>query len=484
MIEAKIKQSTSTDLKNSGEVASVNSLISVLQQVEEIKASMKMEEAQKFAQVLRNLGVQQALDSNTLVLKVCPNCTQLTDCHYVFENNAYCTNKCVKESMLFVHGVTTVCNFTGLGPLEIKKMMVVNEWSLDECVRTIDNYVEVISSGASVPVATMTAFKSAGVYNTLSRNLSAYNTLRGGANGFKGFVFEELHAAKATLSGTRTTVLSNNSVADFLIVQPNGTRVLGQAKAGYNNVYIDFKKYAGQTIVVDKGNTQLIQRAKNAGLSVIESDVSLKQSKSLAGLMRLESKILSTSAAPITSKLYSLNQAGLASARTGGAAGAGFSIGNNIVNVFSGDKDMGKAGVAIARDTAVATASSYAIGALASTSAGTAVVGGIATVGTTLAGTTVGTAVVAGAGAVSGAAVATTTAFTGAIATSAVGTAVTAASTAMGGTVVGTAITGAAVAVSSTAVGAAAIAAAPIVIGATIVGGAFAIGKKLFEKKY
>lgn len=438
-------------------------------------------------------------------LPECPCCNGIAiDGSYEFQNQFYCSDECRKEHMVLINQVSTLCNITGLDPKEIKETMTLNNWSIDYFTQSIDDYLDAISLGTSVPVASVNAFKHAGVYKKLSTNLASYNTMRGGTNGFKGFVFEELHATKATIAGTPTTVLSNNGVADFMIMKSDGTTVLGQAKAGYQNTYIDFHKYKGQTIVVDKGNTQLIQRAKAAGLDVIESEVSLNQSKRLSDIMRLESQILRSSNATLTSKIYALNQAGIASAKVGGAAGAGFSIGNNIVDVFSGDKDLKEASVAVAQDTAIATASSYAIGVAASTPVGTAVANTVTTAGTALAGTTIGSSVAAGAAAITGAVTTATSAVTGAVASSAVGagvataaTAVTAvatsATTAVAGTAVGTAVTGVATAAASTAVGSAAIAGAtaigavavataPVVAVAAVAGGVFALGKKIFGR--
>jgi len=435
-------------------------------------------------------------------LVTCPSCNLMSECKYEFEGVYYCSETCVKEQMVLMNQVVTICGITGLNAMEVNKTLSVNSWSLDEFTNRIDDYLDALSKGASIPAATVSAFKNAGIYNTLSTNLSLLNTNQGGAN-FKGFVFEHLHATSATVSGTPTSVIGNNGVADFLILQKDGTTVLGQAKAGYQNTYIDFQKYSGQTIVVDKGNTQLIKRAKAAGLEVIESDVSLKQSKKLSEIMKLESNILRTANAPLTSKIYALNQAGIASAKVGGATGAGFSIGSNIVEVFSGDKDLEEAGKAVVRDTALATASSYVIGAAAATPVGVAIAGTVTSTGTALAGTAVGSTVIAGAGA--GAVTAATTAVTGAVAGSAVGvgvasaatavaTATTSAATAVAGTAIGTAVTGVATAAASTtvgaaaiagatAIGAAAVAAAPIVAGAAVVGGVFAIGKKIFGRR-
>ncbi|SOC16574.1 hypothetical protein SAMN05880501_10929 [Ureibacillus xyleni] len=444
-----------------------------------------------YISILKTVGFNPSMPfslSNSPV--ICNNCSSFVTSPTYFENHIYCSEDCAKENLILVNKVSTLCKVTGLDPEEIKHTMTINQWTLDNFIENIDDSLEAISRGASIPVATASAFRNAGVFNTLSNNLSTYNTMRGGANGFKGFVFEELHAAKATVSGTPTSVLANNGVADFLIINSDGKQIFGQAKAGYQNTYIDFSKYSGQTIVVDKGNTQLIERAKSAGLQVIESDVSLKQSSRLADIMKLESQILRTSNANLTAKLYSLNQAGITAAKSGATFGAGFSIGSNIVEIFSGDKDLGEAGVDIVRDTAIATASSYVIGAAASTTIGTAVTGAVAS-------TAVGSTVIAGVGTLTGAVTAGTTAVTSAIAGSTVGVGVASAATglatAAASTAVGTAVTGAATAVAGTAVGgaaiagaaavgAAAVAAAPVVLGAAAVGGLVTLGRKIFGR--
>ncbi|BCG58757.1 hypothetical protein [Paenibacillus sp. URB8-2] len=460
-----------------------------------------MESEQKLKELRQELGL--TLRKIGEKVTTCPCCNRLAECTHEFENQFYCSDNCVKEHMVFVNQVTTICKVTGLTPIEVKKTMSVNNWSLYDFTQSIDYCLDELSSDSSIPFAIGTAFKNAGVYNTLSKNLALLNTNRGGTN-FKGFVFEHLHATNATVSRTPTTVIADNGIADFIIVQKDGTKVLGQAKAGYQNTGIDFQKYKGQTIVVDKGNTQLIKRAQATGLDVIESDISLKQCKSLSNIMKLESQILRTSNASLTSKLYALNQAGVASAKVGSAAGAGFSIGSNIVDVFSGDKNLNEATKAVARDTAIATASSYAIGVAAATPLGTAISGTVASTGAAIAGTSVGGAVVAGAGALTGLVTTATTAVTGAVASSAVGvgvasaatavtTAATGAVTAVAGTAVGTAVTGLATAAAgttvgaaavagATAIGAAAVAAAPVVAVAAVAGGLFALGKKIFGK--
>jgi hypothetical protein len=446
-----------------------------------------------------------SLEEKEVNLSICASCKQMSELNYELEGNYYCSDECMREDMILINQVSILCELTGLEPHEIKNTISINNWSLDDFIQNIDSYLDAISNGSFIPTATTIAFNNAGVYNTLSKRLSSHKTSLGGKN-FFGTVFEELHATKATISGTKTTVLGDNGVVDFIIVKADGTKVLGQAKAGYQTSYFDFNKYKGQTMVVDKGNTKLINRAKSAGMEVIESEVSLKQSKRLSDFMKLESQILRTSNATLTSKIYALNQAGISSAKVGGAAGAGFSIGANIVDVFSGEKDIADAGVAVARDTLIATGSSYAIGAAASTTIGVKVVGTASTAGSALATTAVGSTVVTGATTLTGAATAATTAVTSAVASSAIGvgvagattavtTAATGVATAVAGTVVGTAVTGAAATVAGTAVGAAtiagaaavgaaAVAAAPIVAVAAVAGGAFTIGRKIFQKKY
>lgn len=288
--------------------------------------------------------------------------------------------------------------------------------------------------------------------------------MRGGSKGFKGFVFEELHAANQSSLGIATDVISNNGIADFMILNKDGTRSLGQAKMGYGTSKIDWSAYEGQQIIIDKGNTKLIESAKNAGLDVIESNISNKNATSIAKLMQSESKIRGIVNAPITSKMVSMHQAGLASAHKGGLFGAGFSLGGNFVDLMYGDKDLGEATINIAKDTTSAIATSYLLGAAASTSAGTAVTGAIGAAGAMVANTAIGGSVVAGASALSGT-----------FAASAIGTSLTTGSTVIATSALGTAI-------ATSAIGGAVIAAAPVVAGAAVIGGMFKLGKKLFGR--
>lgn len=329
------------------------------------------------------------------------------------------------------------------------------------------------------------------------KNLSKLNTMRGGEGGFKGFVAEHLQAAEATAKGRATTVIDDNSVADLIYTGKNGHKYRQQIKVGYGPGKIKYSKYKGQTILMDKGNKDLdkiIKEGKAQGVTVKEGYISEDDAKSLANAMQIESKLTGKKNAPIISKMVTSHKAGIQTGKTSALYGAGFSLATNTVDVLSGEKDVKKAAVDIAKDTAISYGTGYALGAagsaIASTTTGATAIGavtGFATgVGATIAETAVGGvaigAVTATTGIVTAAGTAATGAVVGAVSTvgSAVGGAAVAATagTAVGGAVaagVGAATAGAA------AIGAAAVAAAPVVAVGAAVGLVFKGLKELFD---
>lgn len=402
----------------------------------------------------------------------CMHCCRAMNEWLVTEDGrVYCSDTCISENNIIMEKVYFFCNLTGLTTNEVERLLIKNGWSLDDAILKVDNYMQSLDGKVTTSIVVIEGIKNAGIYDKLAKNLSSYNTLRGGSAGFKGFVFEEMHAANATLKGKATEVIANNGLADFRILNPDGTYSFGQAKVGYNSGTIDWSAYKGQEIVIDKGNTKLIESARKAGMKVVESDISGQDAQSLAKTMQFESKISGKSNAPITANLHSYHQAGINSAKSGAAFGAGFSIGSNIVDVATGDSSVGEASATIAKDTATAAVTSYVVGAgttaLANTTIGGAVISGATAAGAALAGTSVGAATIAAGIAVSGAA----TVVGGAIA-----------STAVGATVIGGA-TAAATVLGTTAIGATIVAAAPLVAAGAVIGGIFKIGKKVFGRR-
>ncbi|HBF3732688.1 TPA: hypothetical protein KOD53_003781, partial [Clostridioides difficile] len=352
---------------------------------------------------------------------------------------------------------------TGLTYGEIYALVAEYNGNIDLALESVEYFAKYLSGVTLANESINTSIKNAGVYNQLAENLSKYNTNRGGAN-FKGFVFEDMHAANATVNGQLTEVIANNGIADFKIISPDGKVSYGQAKVNCKTSSIDWSAYKDQTIVIDKGNQTLINRAKKAGCNVIESNISEKEAQALAKSMKLESKITGKTNATIVPKMHSAGQiakqchnSGINAAKNGAAFGSGFSIGSNLVELIDGEKELGEVAVDIAKDTVVAAGTSYVVGAattaIASTSVGATAIG------------------------------VATTAVTGAITSTAAGaaaaTAVTGAATAVTGAITSTAV-GAAIA--GTAVGTAAIAAAPVVAAGAVIGGVFTLGKKIFGK--
>lgn len=323
-----------------------------------------------------------------------------------------------------------------------------------------------------------------------SNGLENLNTARGGAKGFHGFVAEEMQAAEASMNGKMTYVINNNGNADLVYIGKNGHKYYQQLKFGYKPGQINFEQYKGQTLVIDKGNPYFKQykaEAAKHGVRVIEGNITKEEAKQLASYMQKETAITGAKKATIVPKVASAHRAGLQSGKAGAMGAAGFSLGSNMVDVLSGDKELGDAAVDVAKDTAVGYATGYAVGAAGSAIAGTSVgataISTVSAAGSAIAGTSVGGAVVGAAGAagatVAGAGVAATSAVVGAA--SAVGSAVGgAAVAATAGTAIGGAVASgvAATAAAGAAVGAAAIAAAPVVA----VGAALGVGYKLIKK--
>lgn len=327
-------------------------------------------------------------------------------------------------------------------------------------------------------------------YGRAGEGLSNLNTMRGGSKGFKGFVMEEMEAAEASARGRATTVLNNNGTADLLHAKVNGTEALKQMKVGYKPGQIDFSRYKGQTVVIDKGNPyfrQLRAEGAKAGVKVVEGHVTAGEAKMLADAMQWETKITGGKNAVVTPVIYrgaktavTAHQVGLQAAKTGAMGGFGFSLGSNTMDFALGRKTAGEAAAGMAADTAAAGAVSYGVGAAGSIIGSTATgAAALKTVGAVTAAAAkapvIGSVISAGstaAAAVGGVGTAAATAAAGAM-TSAVGAAATAATSLAAGTVaagaVGTAAT-AATAVTAMA-GTALVAAAPVVLPLAALGG-------------
>lgn len=358
--------------------------------------------------------------------------------NHVNSSNLKNGNKQIKVEMESNLTGEELSYLTGLTIEECEYFMKVNHMNGDQALETIDIFMQSLNDNASVPIEIAECINAAGIYTKMANRLNAYNTMRGGVKGYGGFVFEEMHAADAATKGVDINVLGNNGIADFIVRDLDGKEILQQAKAGYKPHQIDWSKYDGQTIVVDKGNTALANEARAAGLKVEESAVFKKQADVVARAQQWESKVTGNTSAPIVGTTVSAHNAGLASAKLAARVGVSMKLGENIYDVISGDKPFEDAAADVIVDGAVLVGGAY-LGGAALTVAGTAV--------TTLAGTTAGAAI------------------TGAAA--AAGTAIT--STAVGGAVA----TGASVAIgaASTVVGAIASAPlAPVIIGGAAIG--------------
>lgn len=309
-------------------------------------------------------------------------------------------------------------------------------------------------------------------YGEMGEGLSKLNTMRGGTKGFKGFVMEELEAGEASAMGRRTEVINNNGLADLRHIKADGTEELIQMKSGYKRGQIDFNRCKGHTYKVDKGNPYLKDfqaEGKRAGAKVVQGHVKDAEAKALADAMQFETNITGSKNAVVAPTLYSgakklsaAHGAGISAAKSGSVAGAGFSLGSNVVQVMKGNKSVGEAAGDIVVDTAKAGAVSYGVGAagslMASTATGAAILETAGAVGAAVSSAPViGSAVAAGSAA---------TAAVGGAATAAATTAMGAAAS-VAGTVGGAGL----VAAAAPAV----IAAAPVVAVTAVVGGLFSL---------
>lgn len=338
------------------------------------------------------------------------------------------------------------------------------------------------------------AAKKMKVFAYTQEELSNLNTMRGGTKGFKGFIGENLEAAESSARGRTTIVLNDNGIADLKHLKANGTSSLKQVKIGYKPGQIDFARYKGQTVVVDKGNPHfhaLKAEAAKSGVKVVEGHVTEQEAKFWADAMQMETKITGSKNAVFVPKLYqsaktaaAAHHAGVTTAKGAAAAGAGFSLGKNVVQVAKGKKTVSDAAGDVIVDTAEAGVIGYGTGAagslIASTEIGAAALETAGAVGTAVSSAPViGSVVSAGTtvtGAIGGVGTAAATAASGAATTAA-----TTAAAALTEAAAGTALAGAATTIgtglvtATAAASAAAVAAAPVLAVGVIIGGIFSL---------
>lgn len=254
-------------------------------------------------------------------------------------------------------------------------------------------------------VETVVSVKSAKTYEKMAEGLNSLNTSRGGVHGNKGFVFEEWHAADASMKGKTCSVLNNNGPADLVV---DGKNV--QLKMGYKGNTPKWND-GYDKVIVDKGNGELMRKARKAGYEVEESAISNADAKALSDALKRESAITGKATAPITGTIASSHLAGKTAAGITAKVSVPFQAGANICDVMTGDKSVedavvdtvvdGAATVATAyAGTAALTAAGAAGAALAETAIGTAALTAVGTATTAIASTTVGGAALTAVGTV------------------------------------------------------------------------------------
>lgn len=351
-----------------------------------------------------------------------PHCTccgkPMKQWYVVDENHLFCSQECIdsfkkrenKKTEIDMESTLTskeLAYLTGLKEADCERFMFVNHLNGDEALEAIDIFMDSLNDNIAVPAEIASCVKNAEIYSQLASHLSAYNTMRGGTKGYGGFVFEELHAADATSKGINIQVLANNGPADFITIDSSGNQTLIQAKAGYKPHQIDWSKYQGQKIIVDKGNTALAEDARSAGLMVEESAVYKSQADILARAQQWESKITGQTTAPITATAASSYYAGLASAKFAARVGVSMQLGATIYDVLAGNKSFEEGAADLIVDGAVTVGGAFVGGAAlnlagtAGTTAATAISGSV--IGTAISGTVSGVGAALGNTAVGGA---------------------------------------------------------------------------------
>lgn len=422
----------------------------------------------------------------------CPHCNERIEKEHTYGTAKFCSVECKSEALWLSTEFAVLQNIAGITSNEMKAVLGMHNWSLEDFAVKIDEIQEVIDKGIAPSQALISSFKTKEIFDQLHTNLVSKDVFRGGSvERFRGFIFEDLHAASASLRGTKTIVNNNNGPIDFIMFNKDGTKTFGQAKAGYENAWFDASKYDGQLFVVPKNNSALKTRLEKAGKTVIESPISLNTTTKVAELMQLERKIYNsvfkTSAknAPITSTVISTGSATFKTGMHGGLAIAGYSFGESTVELLYGEITLQEAGAQIAKSALVGSAQSAAIGggahlasialrAAASSKIGVAVstkvAGAVAT-------TQVGALAAGTASTISGALMGTTAGSTLLAASASIGTGIATASTAI--TATAASIMGATLA--TTTVGAFVIASAPVMVVTALAGATISLGKRLIR---
>lgn len=215
----------------------------------------------------------------------------------------------------------------------------------------------------------------------VKKELGTLDLNRGGGN-TSGFVFENLHVASKNAknikagSGNVLNVIDDNGIADFSVTDLNGNVMYQQAKMGYhgsNKYKITGEKYGDQTLVVDKGNSELIDYGERIGLTVEESSISKKTADRMTAVMKKEGEIRSdlglSNTAPITSNLYTVSQqmkhahgAGVKAAKGSAAFTAGVSFGKNMYELMEGNAALKDVVLDTGKDAAMAAGGAYVTG--------------------------------------------------------------------------------------------------------------------------
>jgi len=211
--------------------------------------------------------------------------------------------------------------------------------------------------------------KAVEVNKQLEEGLSALNVARGGQNGLKGFICEQLEASARDGKIRHVRVIDDNGLAD-LVIEKGKSQKFVQVKCGYKPGQIDWSKYKDMDVVyINRDHPQFSKMKEEAlrhGIKKVEPTICTStQCEELADAMRLEAKITGNPHAVFVPHVYTKAQAiklvhlrGVAAAKACAKVGGAVALSTNIVDVLTGDKTVEQA----IKDTATSTAESALIG--------------------------------------------------------------------------------------------------------------------------
>lgn len=187
---------------------------------------------------------------------------------------------------------------------EFNEIMSSTGWNIEETIDNLNSFILGSAGAAYSHEAIVSGIKNAGLFEKLANNLSNLNTMRGSTKGFKGFVFEELHAVDATLKGQVIAVSNDNSIVDFTIKNSDGSISYAQSR----NINFQWLDKVAEMFIMEKSEEE-IREELNEYLSIeIKSAINLRKTREI--LMNIWARDIENigEAKELAIKLYKTNK--------------------------------------------------------------------------------------------------------------------------------------------------------------------------------